>query len=114
MHRVLTSIVLCLVALLQGPALTYAATVGSIDSGDSLLRVCNGKVVQDDKICDACCSHGSMPSCMVQGSVPTGPTVPPALAASLRIAIDPVIIPDGGAAAFAEYTPPHPLRPPIV
>jgi hypothetical protein len=55
-----------------------------------------------------------MPSCAAQCSISIGAVLPAALPHSLRIAIRSALIPDAGDTLFAEYVPPHPLRPPIV
>ena len=114
MHRRLLAAVLLLTTVLQGPALTYAASLGTNGIGDAPTRACADYTLPDTRDCDACCSHGSMPSCASQCPLPTGAAVPPALAASIRIAVRGILIPDAGVAPFADHTPRHPLRPPIV
>ena len=114
MHRSLLASVLLLTTVLQGPALMYAAALGTNGIGDAATQGCAVYTLPDGKDCDACCSHGSMPSCASQCPVPTGAAVPLTLAASIRIAVRGIVIPDAGVAPFAEHSPQHPLRPPIV
>ena len=114
MHRSLLASVLLLTTVLQGPALTYAAALGTNGIGDAATQGCAVYTLPDGRDCDACCSHDSMPSCASQCPVPTGAAVPLTLAASIRIAVRGIVIPDAGVAPFAEHSPQHPLRPPIV
>ena len=114
MYRRLLAVALILVTALQGPALTYAATLGSTGSGDSTMRACGSYTLPDGNDCITCCFHGSMPSCAAQCSVPVTAAVPLMLPTSLRIALHGGVLPDAGIAPFAEHDPPHPLRPPIV
>ena len=109
MYRRFLSVLLLLAVGLQGPMLTIAGSL----SGDSGAH-CYTDMLRLGKVCESCCSHGSMPSCAAQCSISIGAVLPPALPNSLRIAIRSVLIPDAGDILFAEYVPPHPLRPPIV
>ena len=112
-HRLLAT-VLILAAILQGPALAYAATLGSSSVGDAITHTCNGQTLAGGSDCDSCCSHGTMLSCAAQCLVPVAAAVPLSIPSSVRIAVVGVLIPDPGMARFADHNPPHPLRPPIV
>ena len=112
-HRLL-AIAMILASLLQGPALTYAVTLGSSSIGDAITHACGGQVLADGSDCDTCCAHGSMPSCAAQCPVPAGAAMPLVLLTSVRMALRGVVIPDAGVSPFADHDPPHPLRPPIV
>jgi hypothetical protein len=114
MHRRLIAIALLLAAVLQGPALTYAATLGSGSVGDAITHACGGQTLPDRLDCGTCCSHGAMPSCAAQCPVPVGAAVPLAVSTSLRIAEGGLVIPDARVAPFADYDPALLLRPPIV
>ena len=112
MHRRLIAILVLLATLLQGPVLAYGAALES--GGNAASHVCPDYTRADSKDCDACCTHGSMPSCVVQCQAAVGAAAPLSLPTSLRIAIRRTLIPDTGVAPFADHSPPHPLRPPIV
>ena len=112
MHSRLIALLVLLATVMQGPALGYAASLGS--SSDAVNHACADLTLLDRQACDACCTHGAMPSCAAQCPVLTGVAVPLSLPNSLRIAVRGALIPDAGVAPFAEHDPPHPLRPPIV
>lgn len=114
MHRRLIAIALILAAVLQGPALAYAVTLGSSTIGDAITHACNGQTFAEGGDCDSCCSNGEMPSCAAQCPVPVTAVVPLTLPTAVQIALNGVVIPDPGIAPFADHDPPHPLRPPIV
>lgn len=114
MHRRLVAIALILVTILQGPAIVYAGTLGSSTLGDALTHACNGQTLGEGSDCDSCCSHGAMPSCAAQCSVPVTAAFPLKLPTAVRILSNSVVIPDFGIAPFVSADPPHPLRPPIV
>jgi hypothetical protein len=114
MHRRLIAIAMLLATVLQGPALTYAATLGSSSIADAITHACSGQALPDGTDCDTCCSHGAMPSCAAQCPVPFGAAVPLTFPTVLRIAARGVLIPEAGIAPFVDHDPPHPLRPPIV
>lgn len=113
MHRRLLAITLILATVFQGPALTYAATSGA-SVGDAITNSCGGVSLHDSNDCEACCSHGAMPSCAAQCPVPVSAAPLLSLATSQRTAVWGIIVADIGVAPFAEHDPPHPLRPPIV
>ena len=114
MNRRLLAIALLLATVLQGPALVYAATLGSSSIGDALTHTCNGQTLTDGSDCDTCCSHRAMPSCPAQCPVPIGAAVPLTIPSSMRISVLGVLIPDPGIAPFADHDPPLHFRPPIV
>ena len=114
MYRRLLAIALILATLLQGPALTYAATLGSSSIGDAITHTCEGQSLPDGNDCGTCCSHGALPSCAAQCPVPVSPAVPSVCVGSLRIPMHGVVFPDAGIASFTDHNPPRPLRPPIV
>lgn len=114
MRRRLLAISLILAAVLQGPALTYAATLGSSSIGDAITHTCDGQTLPDGNDCGTCCSHGAMPSCAAQCPVPVGAAVLLMFPKSQRIAAGQLVVPDAVIAPFAQYDPPRPLRPPIV
>ena len=92
------------------------AVAGSLGGGNgtAMASHCYGDMVRDGKVCESCCSHGSMSLCAAQCSISIGAVLPLTLPHSLRIAIRGALIPDAGDTLFAEHIPPHPLRPPIV
>ena len=108
------AIVLLLAMVLQGPALTYAATLGSSSVGDAITSNCGGQTLPDGIDCGTCCSHGAMLSCAAQCPVPVGTAGPLSLPASLRIAVGRPVVPDDCVKPFADYDPTLLLRPPIV
>jgi hypothetical protein len=55
-----------------------------------------------------------MPSCAAQCPAPIGAAVPLTTPISPRFAVRGVVIVDADVAPFADHTPPHLLRPPIV
>lgn len=110
MYRRLIAIALLLIAVLQGPVLSYAATIESV--GESVSRPCGGHMLAE-KHCDTCCTHGSIPSCTAQCPVPVGAAAPLTLPSLIRIPLRGAAIPEAGAAAFAQFDAPRPLRPPI-
>ena len=111
--RRLIALALVLATVLQGPTLAFAATLGA-SMGDSLTHACGGQTLADESDCEACCSHGAMPSCAAHCPVPVIAAVLPTLPTSQRIAVHSVVIQDTGMAPFADHDPPNPLRPPIV
>ena len=113
MHRRLLAMALILATFLQGPALTYAATLGA-SMGDAITHACGAVTLNNGNDCEACCSNGSMPSCAAQCPVPVTAAVPLMIPSSVRIAVLGVLIPDPGITPFADHDPPRPLRPPIL
>jgi hypothetical protein len=111
-HRRFFAILLLLTAVLQGPVLTYAATLRSTGIGDSIARTCGDYTVSSEKACQDCCGHGSMLSCVAQCAIP-GSAIPMGSATLVRIAARGTLIRDAGVAPFAQRDPPHPFRPPI-
>jgi hypothetical protein len=111
MYRLIAAIVL-LVAVLHGPALSFAAALGT--GGDAASQACSENTLSDGKDCDTCCTRGSMPSCTAQCPVPVGTALPAAFPMMIRVALHGIVIPDVGVAPFADHSPPHLLRPPIV
>ena len=115
MRRRLILIALLSATVLQGPVLTYAAAaLGSNGSYNSAIQACGGLTASDEKNCERCCGHGSMPSCVVQCSVVPGAAIPMMAETLFWIAVRGTLVPDAGAAPFPERDPPHPFRPPIV
>jgi hypothetical protein len=112
MNRRWVIILLLLVTVLQGPALTYAASLGS--GAGNTIQGCDDYTFSNGKDCDSCCSHGSMPSCVVQCAIPAGAAPAFKLPLMLRVGVRGVLLPDIGVARFAEHALPRPLRPPIV
>jgi hypothetical protein len=114
-YRRLILIALLLVTVLQGPVLTYAAAaLGSNGIQNSATQACGGLTVLDEKNCERCCGHGSMPSCLTQCVPAPGAAIPTMSKTSFWIAACGTLIPDADAASFPERDPPHPFRPPIV
>jgi hypothetical protein len=114
-YRRLILIGLLLATVLQGPVLTYAAaTLGSNGIHNSATQACGGLTVLDEKNCERCCGHGSMPSCLMQCVAVPGAVIPLMSKTSFWIGARGSLIPDAGAAPFPERDPPHPFRPPIV
>ena len=111
MHRLFVAVLLIVTAL-QGPALSYAVTVGS--SSDAAVRTCSSYTLSDGKDCDTCCTQGSMPACAAQCPVPVGAAIQAAPPMMIRMVSQSAIVPDVDVAPFADHSPPHPLRPPIV
>ena len=114
MYRRRIAIALLFATVLQGPALTYAVTLGSNSVGDAITRTCGGQTLPDGIDCGTCCSHGAMLSCAAQCPVPVGTAGPLSLPASLRIAVGRPVVPDDCVKPFADYDPTLLLRPPIV
>ena len=112
MHRRLLAMVLLFATALQGPVLTFAASIGG-DANHGAVH-CDWHLWPDGKDCKSCCSHGSMPSCATQCTVLADAAVPLAFLVTQRIAIRGLAVPDTGATSFQDRTPSHPLRPPIV
>ena len=107
-HRRLIAIALILAAIIQGPALAYAATLGAT-LADAMTHACNGQALTDGSDCQSCCSHCAMPSCAAQCPVPvsaapllTLPTLQPAAPRG-------IMVPDLELGPFSEHEPPHPL-----
>jgi hypothetical protein len=114
MYRRLLAIMLLVATVIQGPALSYAATLGSSSLGDAITRTCGGQSLPDGIDCGTCCSHGAMASCATQCPVPAGAAVPLTLPASLRTAEGGLIVPNARVVPFADHDPALLLRPPIV
>ena len=112
MRSQLIAFALLLVTVVQVPGLAYSATLnGGVDQSS---RACDGQALPAGETCDSCCSQGSMPSCAAQCPAPIGAAVSLALPHTSRAAMLSVVIFDADVAPFAEFDPPHPLRPPIL
>jgi hypothetical protein len=113
MHRRLLAITLILAAIVQGPTLTYAATLGAGLAG-AVSHDCGERAPAAGDGCQGCCLDAAMLSCAAQCQVPVMSAVLPAISPTTRTAGRGVIVPDPGIGPFADHKSPHPLRPPIL
>jgi hypothetical protein len=110
-NRRLFAVLLLLTAALQGPLLTYAASLSATEG--FVTRSCADQTQFNAKACEDCCGSDLMTSCLLQ-CLATGAAISVAHGIPIRVAAGSLLVPDTGIAPFAERDPPHPFRPPIV
>src|SRR6185295_15391339 len=107
----IAAVMMIVSALLQGPVLAYASTVGLSKQHPATGSPCT---LPSGIQCDSCCAHGAMPSCAAACTLPSVVAMPsiyvaPHLVLAVRTAVARCAI-----TRLATHKPTEPFRPPIV